>query len=777
MSKITTYNPKLSDQTTPYTTGKFNVQDGIEIKNAINDNDTRIGVLEQGGGGGTPLTKTQILELLEIPSISGVNTGDQSLAGLMTQADFDDFYNDYTAFVTANQATLNGKLPTATFDSFITAYNGAISLKADLVGGKVPASQLPSYVDDVLEFANLAAFPATGETGKIYIAIDTEHQYRWTGSTYIELVQSPGTTDNVPEGNVNKYYTDGRVAAAPSVINKVLQTDYNANKLTTDAAIAAATPLLQVETQDYVKRIVIAGGTLDPDHTNAIDKFVIAGKRDGWYSAIKMFAPIAGSNLNAAFVKLVTESGGSNIMVNHNLSASEYDPQKGFTITTLGTTGNEKWVDMGIIPFAQGLSKSNIGMGFFQSDYTSTITGFLLGDNPTTGAPNIYVANTGSLGVLTRASSTGAPGKRMQFFNIPSATAYNIYYNGIIANSTTGAASLTGDITTPLSLFKVTNSGTASYSLGTISAFMITSGLTDTQAASLNLAFYKLYQGLGRISTVGGVGLFLGDSIAAGVGPTLPTDRWSTIVASALGLIEFNQGVPSGELSRNQPTSPYATSVMNRYLNLKNFDFNTAVLMIGTNDLDNNDNVSTGDPAKIATYQTNLGTVIQFLKDKGARVIVCSPPYNAFAPIARQQAYWAAASATAFTKSVTFVDLGNSFYLLPNPNTYFPDNIHPGTPASLIMANHIVAAIQGKAFQEPTLDFSSIAAGASATLTVPMLGARFPMSVSLGITPLDGIRYEAWVSANDVVTVKATNTTTSAIDPPSQVVRVTVNLT
>ena len=34
--------------------------------------------------------------------------------------------------------------------------------KADLVNGKIPSSQLPSYVDDVLEFANLASFPETG---------------------------------------------------------------------------------------------------------------------------------------------------------------------------------------------------------------------------------------------------------------------------------------------------------------------------------------------------------------------------------------------------------------------------------------------------------------------------------------------------------------------------------------------------------------------------------------------------------------------------------------
>ena len=59
-----------------------------------------------------------------------------------------------------------------------------LSTKADLVEGKVPASQLPSYVDDVLEYANLASFPTTGETGKLYIALDTNLIYRWTGSNY-----------------------------------------------------------------------------------------------------------------------------------------------------------------------------------------------------------------------------------------------------------------------------------------------------------------------------------------------------------------------------------------------------------------------------------------------------------------------------------------------------------------------------------------------------------------------------------------------------------------
>jgi hypothetical protein len=62
--------------------------------------------------------------------------------------------------------------------------------KADLVDGKIPATQLPSYVDDVLEYANLAAFPVTGETGKIYVALDTNLTYRWSGTVYIEISKS-----------------------------------------------------------------------------------------------------------------------------------------------------------------------------------------------------------------------------------------------------------------------------------------------------------------------------------------------------------------------------------------------------------------------------------------------------------------------------------------------------------------------------------------------------------------------------------------------------------
>lgn len=67
------------------------------------------------------------------------------------------------------------------------ATNGVASLDEN---GRVPSSQLPSYVDDVIDDYTYAQFPATGETGKIYIAKDTNKTYRWSGNGYAEISSS-----------------------------------------------------------------------------------------------------------------------------------------------------------------------------------------------------------------------------------------------------------------------------------------------------------------------------------------------------------------------------------------------------------------------------------------------------------------------------------------------------------------------------------------------------------------------------------------------------------
>ena len=83
-------------------------------------------------------------------------------------------------------------------------YNALLGLGLDNTipldgAGKIPSTFLPSYVDDVEEYNNLAAFPATGETGKIYVAIDTGFVYRWSGSVYVQIgiTAAAGSTTQV----------------------------------------------------------------------------------------------------------------------------------------------------------------------------------------------------------------------------------------------------------------------------------------------------------------------------------------------------------------------------------------------------------------------------------------------------------------------------------------------------------------------------------------------------------------------------------------------------
>lgn len=137
--------------------------------------------------------------------------------------------NNLVAAINEVRALAAGKQDALGFTPVNAATVGAAGGVASLDGsGKVPSAQLPSFVDDVLEYANLAAFPVTGETGKIYVRTDTSAQYRWSGSAYIQLVASPGTTDAVPEGSTNLYFTDPRAVAALAPSLGTIDSDYAA---------------------------------------------------------------------------------------------------------------------------------------------------------------------------------------------------------------------------------------------------------------------------------------------------------------------------------------------------------------------------------------------------------------------------------------------------------------------------------------------------------------------------------------------------------------------
>lgn len=97
---------------------------------------------------------------------------------------------------------------------------------------KIKSEYLPSYVDDVIEgyynndnnkfYTNSnysTGTEITAETGKIYVDLETNHTYRWSGSTYTEISSGDEIQQRLNNFNTNKTEQDGTIEGV--VNNKV----------------------------------------------------------------------------------------------------------------------------------------------------------------------------------------------------------------------------------------------------------------------------------------------------------------------------------------------------------------------------------------------------------------------------------------------------------------------------------------------------------------------------------------------------------------------------
>ena len=205
--------------------------------------------------------------------------------------------------------------------------NGYASLDG---GGLVPASQLPSYVDDVLEYANLAGFPASGETGKIYVALDTNKIYRWSGATYIEVSPTVGTIWGGITGTLSNQ-TD-------------LQNALNAkqNNLSGTGFVKSTAGTISYDTATYY-----------PYPTGDTTQYV------GGDGSLISF-PIAGQS--GTIVRLVRNNTGATLT-------------KGTVIYISGATGNNPVVSKAI---ATGDATSAQTFGLCQANIANNATGYVV---------------------------------------------------------------------------------------------------------------------------------------------------------------------------------------------------------------------------------------------------------------------------------------------------------------------------------------------------------------------------------------------------------------
>lgn len=207
---------------------------GVDYAPAVPGTSGQLLTSDGNGLFGTPVAATVFV------SRSANNTGlllysrENGTEGVTSAASFDPAGSSATALTSAqayadalvidsiaNSDTTHAPSRNAVYDALqlkLDASAVGVSI-APLVGGLVPAENLPSYVDDVIEVDEYDDLPVTGEVGKIYVVKLGESptpdnaQYRWSGSGYVQLVASPGTTTNVPEGS-NLYFTDARARGA-----------------------------------------------------------------------------------------------------------------------------------------------------------------------------------------------------------------------------------------------------------------------------------------------------------------------------------------------------------------------------------------------------------------------------------------------------------------------------------------------------------------------------------------------------------------------------------
>ena len=195
--------------------------------------------IKRATGSGIAKLTSGVLSTISSPAGDIVGTTDtQTLSGKTISGSSNTVSDIPQSAVTGLTSDLSAKEDAANKNEA----NGFCGLDGS---GKVAAAQLPSYVDDILEFASEAGFPATGESGKIFVDQSNGKVFRWTGSAYAEISPSPGSTDAVAEGATNLYFTnaraDARISTAVSTLTNPTINGFTEGSLALGTVGASAT--------------------------------------------------------------------------------------------------------------------------------------------------------------------------------------------------------------------------------------------------------------------------------------------------------------------------------------------------------------------------------------------------------------------------------------------------------------------------------------------------------------------------------------------------------
>ncbi len=170
---------------------------------------------------------------------------------------------------------------------------GQINGYASLDGsGKVPSTQLPAYVDDVIEgyfntgdskfyVEDTYVTEILGETGKIYVSLDTNKSYRWSGSAFIYITSGAVDSVNGETGLVDlKHYTCDDLVTLTNLLAE--KTGNILIELTKDIALPTTTftineNLANIWIRNYEFKIPQGGGQIIFSASNNCTISILSG--------------------------------------------------------------------------------------------------------------------------------------------------------------------------------------------------------------------------------------------------------------------------------------------------------------------------------------------------------------------------------------------------------------------------------------------------------------------------------------------------------------------
>jgi hypothetical protein len=316
---------------------------------------TNIGTVTSVGGTGTVsgLTLTG----------SVTTTGDLILGGTLSVLPS----NFASQVANTVLAAPNGSAGTPTFRTL--ASTDIPSLDASkITSGIIDSARLPSYVDDVIEAASLVSFPTTGETGKIYVALDTNKTYRWGGSSYIYITS--GAVDSV--GGFTGVVTAGQLLTA---------------LLTVDGP----------------------GSLLDADTLDGLDStaFYLASNPSGYTNNIGTVTSVNGTGTVSGLTLSGAVTGSGNLTLSGSLVLTSGQITAGLGYTPYNSTNPDGyitsssllWTNISGRPTALSSFTNDLGnYGGWITGINSSMVTTALGYIPYNSTnPNGYTSNTGTV--------------------------------------------------------------------------------------------------------------------------------------------------------------------------------------------------------------------------------------------------------------------------------------------------------------------------------------------------------------------------------------------